>query len=556
MAQVAKLLLWPLRLFKPQLNSRLKACDCKAKGMDVVAAMTVVGVAAAPPPVPVEKNGAIRFSIIDLGLRGQLTPRGKEQRFFNLPRERAKGPLSLQERIVDRKEHQFLVQGDWKEPLMGHFKRNVKAFKGGTQLAYQPLQKDLEEAMSCFVGSEKMVTRLLAKKRLTWVVCCGIPLHAWSEEFLSKLLNLVGKYIALDVATSKRKRLDSARGLISTNSLTKIDSVVKVMIGDRVYEVSIMEDKTKGAPTSVEEMSHEVLAELKSDDEDRWSEDSDASCDPLVNGVVGGEDWQDDVIVGEEAVVLDNLLNSGSAGNIGDNKKDVIHWTNRFSILNELDSDGADRVIEEKVVYSSCVKGDVPQHDFSLLEAPVTKAQAFPANVDSDTIALTHLMPSPMNLGKDTSLGPHSNSSFVLESQLGPVLGPNESDANQNLKALKSSHIGTIDRCIEVGPVSLDDEMIQCIEEMETRDNVFLAEKEGMWLAGNMLCTVVNVYSSYGLVEKIHLWQEIRAVRQHLGNGLWIMLGDFNAVKSVFERRGIGFEAFVNDVWRGLEVQS
>lgn len=53
-------------------------------------------------------------------------------------------------------------------------------------------------------------------------------------------------------------------------------------------------------------------------------------------------------------------------------------------------------------------------------------------------------------------------------------------------------------------------------------------------------CFVINVCSLCDLSGKRMLWAELIKVKESFGNGLWCIVGDFNAVTLNRERRGLG----------------
>lgn len=80
------------------------------------------------------------------------------------------------------------------------------------------------------------------KERVAWIRCFGIPIHAWSADFFSKLIEHVGMYLYSDDNTEKRKAFDVARFLIRTNSIESLNQVVTVIIKDVSYSIKIVED--------------------------------------------------------------------------------------------------------------------------------------------------------------------------------------------------------------------------------------------------------------------------------------------------------------------------
>ncbi|KAK2454307.1 hypothetical protein QL285_001883 [Trifolium repens] len=60
------------------------------------------------------------------------------------------------------------------------------------------------------------------------------------------------------------------------------------------------------------------------------------------------------------------------------------------------------------------------------------------------------------------------------------------------------------------------------------------------WGVRKQICFVVNVYAKCDLNAKRRLWENIIMSKGGFGGGLWCVVGDFNAVTSSNERRGIG----------------
>lgn len=52
-------------------------------------------------------------------------------------------------------------------------------------------------------------------------------------------------------------------------------------------------------------------------------------------------------------------------------------------------------------------------------------------------------------------------------------------------------------------------------------------------------CIIVNIYSKCDLEAKKRLWNNLLAMKRVYGDAAWCILGDFNAVRSRDERRGV-----------------
>ena len=73
----------------------------------------------------------------------------------------------------------------------------------------------------------------------------------------------------------------------------------------------------------------------------------------------------------------------------------------------------------------------------------------------------------------------------------------------------------------------------------------------------NLSCVIVNVYASCNLRDKKALWEELSSVKRAYQDKVWCLCGDFNAVRSQCERKGIrvrddqakeieGFNSFID----------
>jgi mannosylglycoprotein endo-beta-mannosidase len=55
----------------------------------------------------------------------------------------------------------------------------------------------------------------------------------------------------------------------------------------------------------------------------------------------------------------------------------------------------------------------------------------------------------------------------------------------------------------------------------------------------NKKCFVINVYAKCNIRDKKSLWSNILMSKEGFGDGLWCVVGDFNSVRDVHERRGV-----------------
>ncbi|KAK8549687.1 hypothetical protein V6N13_073467 [Hibiscus sabdariffa] len=79
------------------------------------------------------------------------------------------------------------------------------------------------------------------RQRATWLEFSGLPLHCWNAVTLKRLAELWGTLDALGVNSNHTRDCEKVTVLISTNQVQKIEEVVDVEIGDRLFEVGVVE---------------------------------------------------------------------------------------------------------------------------------------------------------------------------------------------------------------------------------------------------------------------------------------------------------------------------
>ncbi|KAK7256876.1 hypothetical protein RIF29_30425 [Crotalaria pallida] len=110
-------------------------------------------------------------------------------------------------------------------------------------------------------------------ERLCWVQCFGIPVLVWSQKLFREIAAKVGTVMLIDEDTKNFSRLDKGRVLISTSSMTHIDSVMNIIVEGELFEVRIIEEVpgycTNKASVNFLESDYMSSSEL----EDRWVEE-------------------------------------------------------------------------------------------------------------------------------------------------------------------------------------------------------------------------------------------------------------------------------------------
>ncbi|KAL4271259.1 hypothetical protein GQ457_13G026050 [Hibiscus cannabinus] len=132
-------------------------------------------------------------------------------------------------------------------------------------------------------------------ERATWLEIRGLPLHCWNSVSLKKVADLWGVFEALGENVKHSLDCEKATVLISTNQVKKIDEVIEVEIGDRVFQVGVKEigfndgtlyplcnqrKKTEKSFEKSDESVSESVSDLKLDSEKKRLEavEDDRSC--------------------------------------------------------------------------------------------------------------------------------------------------------------------------------------------------------------------------------------------------------------------------------------
>ena len=96
--------------------------------------------------------------------------------------------------------------------------------------AEQLCRDGIKNGLSMFYTLEKWSLSLRAGLRLAWMMCWGIPLHAWDVENITKIVNGIGEVLNIDENVGELHRLDRSRVLLKTPLLHVINHIVTTFI--------------------------------------------------------------------------------------------------------------------------------------------------------------------------------------------------------------------------------------------------------------------------------------------------------------------------------------
>ncbi|XP_027351182.1 uncharacterized protein LOC113862294 [Abrus precatorius] len=140
---------------------------------------------------------------------------------------------------------------------------------------------DLEDTISLkklwwekwFYDLREWHPNVVAVRRVTWVRCYGVPLHAWSELFFRKLVSSLGDFIQIDQVTTKRRRLDYGRIQVGTTIAELIKQNITMKVNDRFYSIVMLEEHA----CDVVAVTEEDVANSSEDGNDSSEDGNDSS---------------------------------------------------------------------------------------------------------------------------------------------------------------------------------------------------------------------------------------------------------------------------------------
>ncbi|GKV15863.1 hypothetical protein SLEP1_g26605 [Rubroshorea leprosula] len=165
--------------------------------------------------------------------------------------------------------------------MEGYFWCRVRAMGGKMVLLDSDDKEELKDLVEMasewlaqwFEGVKPWTPDLVASERYAWIRCQGVPLNAWKTDFFEKMSCSWGKFICLDDSTSKKRRFDIARFLISTPIMNSISISRQVKINGSLYNIKFSEEEFTNNFFSLKE---DFMPRFQSDSEEfeSWSIDS------------------------------------------------------------------------------------------------------------------------------------------------------------------------------------------------------------------------------------------------------------------------------------------
>ncbi|GKV11959.1 hypothetical protein SLEP1_g23168 [Rubroshorea leprosula] len=179
--------------------------------------------------------------------------------------------------------------------MEGYFSCRIRAMGGKLVLLDcedKEELKDLVELGANWLGQWFEEVRpwtpdMVSKERFVWMRCQGVPLNAWEPDFFATMGCAWGKFICLDDSTSKRKRFDIARFLISTPIMNTISVMRQVKVNGIIYNIKFTEEEFTNSFFSLKQDFMPTF-QSESEEHESWSMDSDIEEQEFENaGDVG-----------------------------------------------------------------------------------------------------------------------------------------------------------------------------------------------------------------------------------------------------------------------------
>ncbi|KAK8613649.1 hypothetical protein V6N13_101406 [Hibiscus sabdariffa] len=160
-------------------------------------------------------------------------------------------------------------------------------------------------------------------ERVTWLEIRGLPLHCWNSVSLKKIAALWGSFEALGENDNHSLDCEKATVLISANQVKRIEEVIEVEIGDKVFQIGIKEiGFNDGTPyplcnkwkkvEKVNEKTEESVSESKAETEKK--DKAEVEVDRSWSGMK--EEAQEAMLAGRDFINEGNREKETSMGKI------------------------------------------------------------------------------------------------------------------------------------------------------------------------------------------------------------------------------------------------
>ena len=108
--------------------------------------------------------------------------------------------------------------------------------------ARQLNDREQQNGRTPFISIQRWSPEMKPSHRLAWIYIWGLPLMAWDEENMAKLVSGFGELIELDEETEERSRMDVTRVLVRTKEKPNIARSLIVIVDGTMHQLEMREE--------------------------------------------------------------------------------------------------------------------------------------------------------------------------------------------------------------------------------------------------------------------------------------------------------------------------
>ncbi|KAJ9551049.1 hypothetical protein OSB04_015094 [Centaurea solstitialis] len=352
--------------------------------------------------------------------------------------------------------------------------------------------------------------------RLVWLNLEGLPTLAWNSENAKVIGLMFGKALEWDEADDSSMMLDSTQVLVYSMQMEEINNVINVSVNDRLFKVRVTEEHNHSFLINFPHYSSDSNSDSNSEIWSKFSDDDGGDApedEPDVNSDDQKVKSQQELRGDTDAVVEETCEKSDSR------VADSIPQNNPIFGIKV-----GEKEVRGNSLDSNLGPGSLNLQKSPILDKMVDKSAKEPNRKKSLSKKLGFYSPQGFSR-KHGNKHNHSSGSFEDRTQLEEILGVKI--AGKDVKV--GAHGGGIYRFF-----GRDAAYLEC------DDGNFFHGVIGEWEGINIPVGIINVYAPQASSQKEILWNELGSTVEN-DSILWILLGDFNSVRTKEEKAGSYF---------------
>ncbi|GKV50668.1 hypothetical protein SLEP1_g57366 [Rubroshorea leprosula] len=394
--------------------------------------------------------------------------------------------------------------------------------------------------------------------RLAWLRISGVPLQAWNDRCFEMVGGTVGEVVRIHEDTRRKSILCDGKVLVLCSEAPKVSKTISLKVDEKMYEIDVVEEEWRSDPDWwLSEEDRQSSMSTASETHSMQSEDD--GNELIINGISG----EDDDSLDTEPLHNEDFLNARVQEVTACENQAELDLPREVREVNGYD------IGEENDEGNGLVRGDVHnglEESFGLSKGPTTEAskdkEEEPTGEALESSSIIQKEKYREGKGKRRRKVAECYPKELSESRTERVdwvtartkkmkrkLNLDYVGWRKGMKGRVNIREGFREYAEEEGSAEIGAGSIGasggllCVWDRRnfsklgqfTRDG-YLGIK-GLWGEKKELCYLVNVYAPNDRKKKAELWDELRQMIMEEG-GRWLIAGDFNAVRSIEERRG------------------